>query len=108
MAKYLVIESRDPFDSSDSNYFSELVQGIAGRGNQTTVLLIQNGVLPTRRGSKYGDRIADLVRSNVQVLADGFSLKERAIRNVMDGVKITDIERVVDLLLEPGTKAIWH
>lgn len=108
MAKYLVIESRDPFDSSDSNYFSELVQGIAGRGNQTTVLLIQNGVLPARQGSKYNDRIANLVRDNVQVLADGFSLKERAIRNVIDGVKVSDIERIVDLLLEPGTKAIWH
>lgn len=108
MAKYLVIESRDPFDSSDSNYFSELVQGIAGRGNQTTVLLIQNGVLPARQGCKYNDRIANLVRSKVQVLADGFSLRERAIRNVTDGVQITEIERIVDLLLEPGTKAIWH
>jgi sulfur transfer complex TusBCD TusB component (DsrH family) len=108
MGKYLVIESRDPFDSSDSNYFSELVQGIAGRGNQTTVLLIQNGVLPARQGSKYNDRIANLVRDDVQVLADGFSLRERAIRNLTDGVQITEIERIVDLLLEPGTKAIWH
>jgi hypothetical protein len=31
MAKYLLIESRDPFDSSDSEYFAELVQGIAKR-----------------------------------------------------------------------------
>jgi sulfur transfer complex TusBCD TusB component (DsrH family) len=108
MAKYLVIESRDPFDSSDSKYFSELVQGIAGRGNQTTVLLIQNGVLPARQGSKYNDRIANLVRDHVEVLADGFSLRERAIRKVTAGVQITEIERIVDLLLEPGTKAIWH
>ncbi len=108
MAKYLVIESRDPFDSSDSNYFSELVQGIAGRGNQTTVLLIQNGVLPACQGSKYNDRIANLVRDHAQVLADGFSLRERAIQNLTDGVQVAEIERVVDLLLEPGTKAIWH
>ena len=108
MAKYLFIESSDPFDSSDSNYFSELVQGIAGRGNQSTVLLIQNGVLPARQGSKYNDRIANLVRDRVQVLADGFSLRERAIRNLTDGVQITETERMVNLLLEPGTKAIWH
>ena len=31
MAKYLLIESRDPFDSSDSQYIPELVQGISDR-----------------------------------------------------------------------------
>jgi hypothetical protein len=29
MAKYLLIESRDPFDSADSEYFSDLVEGIS-------------------------------------------------------------------------------
>jgi sulfur transfer complex TusBCD TusB component (DsrH family) len=108
MAKYLVIESRDPFDSSDSGYFSELVQGIAGRGNQTTLFLVQNGVLPARKGSKYNDVIAKLVQNKVQVLADGFSLKERAISNLVDGVQVANIDRLVDLLLEPDTKTMWH
>ncbi len=108
MAKYLVIESRDPFDSSDSSYFSELVQGIAGQGNDTTLFLVQNGVLPTRKGSKYNDVLAKLVQKKVKVLADGFSLKERAIKQTIDGVQVVDIGRLVDLLLEPGTKAIWH
>jgi hypothetical protein len=107
MAKYLLIESRDPFDSSDSGYFSELVQGIAGRGNQTTLFLVQNGVLPTRKGSKHNDVIARLVQNKVQVLADGFSLKERAISNLADGVQVADIDRLVDLLLEPETKLMW-
>lgn len=108
MAKYLVIESRDPFDSSDSRYFSELVQGIAGRGNETTVFFIQNGVLPLRQGSKHNDIVSNLIRSKVKVLADGFSLKERAISKVAEGVQVADIDRVVDMLLDPGTKAIWH
>lgn len=108
MAKYLVIESRDPFDSSDSSYFSELVQGIANRGNETTLFLVQNGVLPARKGSKHSDAIARLVQNKVQVLADGFSLKERAITKLAEGVQVADIERLVDILLEPGTKAIWH
>lgn len=108
MAKYLVVESRDPFDSSDSKYFSELVQGISSRGNETTLFLVQNGVLPVRKGSKHGETIAGLVKSKVKVLADGFSLKERAIGNLVDGVEIADIDRLVDLLFESGTKAIWH
>ncbi len=43
MAKYLLIESRDPFDSSDSKYFSELVQGISSRGNETTLFSSRMG-----------------------------------------------------------------
>ena len=108
MAKYLLIESRDPFDSSDSGYFSELVQGIAGRGNETTLFLVQNGVLPVRKGSKYNDTLSKLIQGKVKVLADGFSLKERGIGKLADGVNISDMDQLVDLLLGPGVKTIWH
>lgn len=108
MARYLLIESRDPFDSQDSGYFAELVQGIAGKGNETTLFLVQNGVLPARQGSKYAETITRLIKGRVKVLADGFSLRERAIRNVVDGVEVAEMDRLVDLLLEPGTKSVWH
>ena len=108
MAKYLLIESRDPFDSVDSQYFAELVQGLAKRGNEATVFLVQNGVLPARKGSKFSTVIADLVKSNIKVVADRFSLNERGIRQLVDGVDTADTDRLVDLLVEPGTKAIWH
>jgi hypothetical protein len=108
MAKYLLIESRDPFDSADSEYFSQLVEGISDRGNEVTLFLVQNGVFPLRSGSKHSDSIGALLKNKVKVLADDFSLKERAIKKPLDGIEVTDIGRVVDLLLEPGTKAIWH
>jgi intracellular sulfur oxidation DsrE/DsrF family protein len=108
MAKYVFIESRDPFDSSDSQYFAELVEGISNRGNETTLFLVQNGVLPLRRGSKHNETISKLVNGKVKVLADGFSLNERGINNLVDGVETSDMGRLVDLLLEPGAKAIWH
>lgn len=108
MAKYLLIESRDPFDSADSQYFPELVLGISARGNDTVLFLVQNGVLPARKGSNHNELITKLLQSKVKVLADGFSLRERAISNLLDGVEVSDMDRLVDLLLEPGTKAIWH
>jgi sulfur relay protein TusB/DsrH len=108
MPKYLLIESRDPFDSSDSEYFSELVQGISNRGNETVLFLSQNGVLPARKGSKYNEIISKLIKGKVKVFADGFSLRERAIRNLLDGVEVADMDRLVGLLLEPGMKTIWH
>lgn len=108
MGKYLLIESRDPFDSSDSEYLCELVEGLSKRGNETILFLIQNGVLPARKGSKYNGMLSKLIERKVRVMADRFSLKERAIRAPMDGVEVADIDGLVDLLLEPGTKTIWH
>jgi hypothetical protein len=108
MGKYLLIESRDPFDSSDSDYFHELVEGLSKRGNDVVLFLIQNGVLPVRKGSKYNGVLSKLIQGKVKVMADRFSLKERAIRTPVGGVEVADVERLVDLLLEPGTKAIWH
>jgi sulfur relay (sulfurtransferase) DsrF/TusC family protein len=108
MAKYVFIESRDPFDSSDSECFAELVRGISSRGNEATLFLVQNGVLPLRRGSKQNETISKSIKAKVKVLADGFSLRERAIENTVEGVEVADIDRLVDLLFEPGTKAVWH
>ena len=108
MGKYLLIESRDPFDSSDSGYFSELVEGISKRGNETTLFLVQNGVFPARKGSKYSEVISKLIKGKVKVLADEFSLRERAIHDLADGVEVANIDRLVEMLVEPERKAIWH
>lgn len=108
MAKYLFIESRDPFDSADSEYFFQLVEGISKRGNEVTLFLVQNGVFPLRSGSKHSNLMAKLLENKVKILADDFSLRERAIKKSLDGVEVADVGRVVDLLVERGTKAIWH
>lgn len=108
MAKYLFIESRDPFDSADVDYFSELVQGTAGRGQEVTLFLLQNGVLATRKGSKHNQRLTQLMKNKVKLMADEFSLRERGIGKPFDGVVVADIDKLVQMILEPGTKAIWH
>lgn len=108
MAKYLFISTRDPYESRDSSNLLELVTGVRARNHETTLFLIQNGVLPARRGALHGELYQGLVRSGVSVLADAFSLRERAIADLADGVKAAEIDEFVDKLLEPGTKAIWH
>lgn len=108
MAKYLLIESRDPFESNDCTQYCQLAEGLAAAGNVVTFFLVQNGVLPARPGAK-SQMLADLVAAGVEVLADDFALAERGISadSLVAGVTAAPLDVVVDQLAE-GRKAIWH
>ncbi|WP_333844317.1 DsrE family protein [Pelomicrobium sp.] len=108
MANYLLIESRDPFDSNDVSNYYQLARDLAREGNPVTLFLVQNGVLPVRR-SAHSPGLSETVRAGVKVLADGFSLRERGIPadQIVEGVAVADLEVVVDELAA-GTKTFWH
>ncbi len=108
MAKYLIIESRDPFESQDSRNLPELIEGLADRGNEITLFLIQNGVLPLRKNSKFSSIYPELRKKKVKIMADAFSLRERAIQNPLLEVDIAETSDLVKLILTPNTKVIWH
>ena len=108
MAKYLLVESRDPFDSNDVAQYWDLASGLVKEGHQVTLFLVQNGVLPARRSARSAGLTA-LAKAGVEVLADDFSLRERGIATggLAEGVKPAPLDRVVDQLAE-GRKALWH
>jgi sulfur transfer complex TusBCD TusB component (DsrH family) len=83
-----------------------LAQGLVESGNQVTLFLAQNGVL-SARPSKHSAVLSALARSGVKVLADDFSLQERGITRLVDGVASASIEVVVDHLAA-GHKTLWH
>jgi sulfur relay (sulfurtransferase) complex TusBCD TusD component (DsrE family) len=106
MAEYLLIESRDPFESNEVGYYYDLAKGLAHEGNSVTMFLVQNAVLATRP-SKGSAALSALARAGVKVLADDFALKERGIAQLVDGVSAAPIDVVVDHLAA-GHKTIWH
>ena len=108
MTDYLMIESRDPFDSSDVANFLALAEGLSQAGNRVTLFLIQNGVLPARHGARSAP-LALLAANGVEVLADDFSLRERGIsaNRLLPGIKAASLDTVVDRLAD-GCKALWH
>ena len=55
MPRYLLIESRDPFDSNDTGFCRDLATQLAAGKNDVTLFLVQNGVLPARSGARSGD-----------------------------------------------------
>lgn len=111
MSQYLLIESRDPFEYGDSLYMYGLAGDLAGKGNSVTLFLIQNGVLTTRKGVR-NNPLAGLRSKapSVSVAADDFSLRERGISEcaIVEGVSVSSVDDLVDMLVEDGTKIVWH
>jgi sulfur relay (sulfurtransferase) complex TusBCD TusD component (DsrE family) len=106
MNNYLLIESRDPFESNDVLYYYELSKGLVEAGNEVTLFLVQNGVLAARP-SVHSAALSALWQSGVKVLADDFSLCERGISKLAQGVEAAPIEVIVDHLAA-GHKTLWH
>lgn len=108
MAKYLLIESRDPFDSGDVGNYYDLATDLVEQGNKVTLFLVQNGVF-SARPSKRSDLLASVAQAGVEVLADEFSLRERGIHagRLVDGVSPASLDVVIDQLAD-GRKAMWH
>jgi intracellular sulfur oxidation DsrE/DsrF family protein len=106
---YVLIESRDPFDSTDTAFVADTAAELRRRGRPVTVFLVQNGVLATRAGAR-SSHVARLAGAGVTVLADEFSLAERGIGpdELAAGVRRSDIDALVELLVTPGAKAVWH
>ena len=79
MAGYLLIESRDPLESSDvEGYFYDLAASLGRRGERVTLFLVQNGVFPAHR-STGSVALEAMAKAGVEILADDFSLRERGI-----------------------------
>jgi predicted peroxiredoxin len=108
MAKYLLIASRDPFECNDVGHYYELARGLASEGNDVTLFLVQNGVLPARRSTR-SSALSDIAGAGVKILADEFSLKERGITSdrLDDCVAPAALDIVIDQLAE-GAKTMWN
>jgi sulfur transfer complex TusBCD TusB component (DsrH family) len=107
--QYVFIESRDPFDWPDTGFVADSAVALRERGRPVTVFLVQNGVLATRAGAR-GSQVPRMTGAGVTVLADDFSLRERGVQpaELTTGVQSTSIEALVDLMVRPHTKTVWH
>lgn len=108
MSSYLLIESRDPYTSSDLRGYAALASQLKLAGHDVALFLVQNGVLPARDEARCPE-LRDAIGAHVEVLADEFSLRERGIpmNRLLPGVRSASIATVVERLAS-GWKAIWH
>ena len=107
MTTYFFIESRDPFESRDTEFIEQTAIAVKERGHAVTVFLVQNGVLAARKNT---GRLSRLAEAGVALIADDLSLRERGIEReeLANGVREEGIDWLVDAVVRPNTKAIWH
>jgi hypothetical protein len=108
MARFVFVESRDPYECADCAQFLDLVAGVHRRAHDVTLFLVQNAVLAAREGAVHAGGYSELARAGVAVVADAFALRERAVDRLAVGVQPSGIDRLVSLALTPQTKVIWH
>ena len=109
LSNYVFIESRDPFDSTDTNSVSETAVALRKKGHNVTVFLVENGVLGARKQAARS-KVPDIVESGVTVLADNFSLQKRGIsmEECAPGLQAGSMAYLIDLIVKENTKAVWH
>ena len=109
MVNYIFIESRDPFESRNTEFLEQTATALKQRGRSVTVFLVQNGVLAARKNGRES-YLGRLAGAGVTLLADDFSLCERGIQTseLHAGIQQSGIEALVEMLVQENAKSIWH
>jgi hypothetical protein len=72
MSRYVLIQSKSPWESRDVDHFYSLARDLVQAGSDVTFFLVQNGVMAARMGAT--DAAFDqLLGGKVNVFADDFS-----------------------------------
>jgi len=108
MSDFFIIQSREPFTDNRTKSDYELVHHLVAAGNNVTMMLVQNGVLPVRRGSITKEFDA-LCYQHINILVDQFSLRQREIEvsELKAGILVSDIDAAIKAMIA-GHKVIWH
>lgn len=108
MAKYLFINSRDTYEYAKSENLFDLAEQLKKRGNEVTLFLVENGVLAARSGSVGAKRLGALKQQGLRVLAEDVSLKARGIERPADGIVVSNMDELADLIVSGSDKVMWY
>ena len=108
MPNYLMIESRDPFETRGFAHRCELALTLRADGAGVTLFLLENAVLGARQAARLRE-LDKLLKAGVRLLADEFALRERgmAADTLAPQVASASIDALIGELAG-GAKAIWN
>jgi sulfur relay (sulfurtransferase) complex TusBCD TusD component (DsrE family) len=104
MKKWLIVNTRDAFESHECQAITELAVGLQTAGNTVNVFLVENGVLSARRGTEVS-ALTQLLKGGIDVAVDAFSARERGLNSdsLSPGIELAPINYVLDRLSDN-----WH
>lgn len=109
MARYLLVESKNPLAGGD--YAFQLGRQLRQLDHDVTIYMVQDAVFTGRRRFDAGEKLVQQARQDgVRLLADEISLRQRGItgQRLSETVHSTGMDELVDLLMERSDKTIWH
>ncbi len=109
MAQYLLIESKNPLDGGE--YSFELAKQLRELKHNVTIYLVQDAVFAARKRFEAGEKLLREAKAQTAtLLADEISLRQRGVtkERLSEVVRVSNMDELVDLLMEKSDKAIWH
>jgi predicted peroxiredoxin len=78
-------------------------------GDDVTVVLLDRAVAAARNAATTAEAIRDAQQAGVTVLAEQAALERRGlpIASLADGVKVTNLDELSDLLLDGADRVVW-
>ncbi|MFD5552703.1 hypothetical protein ACFWIA_02555 [Streptomyces sp. NPDC127068] len=108
MPEHLLIESEGPAYGPGATRFVTDAAHLVRAGGTTALLLVDNAVFAALPGAC--DEVADFTGSGGELLVDAYAFHQRALApdHLLPGARLVEMDEVAALLLEHGTRVVWH
>lgn len=109
MNSYLLIETRDHFESLGVNQSYQLAVDLKNKKNDVKLFILQNAVFSFRTNIAIYEPIENIIKKDIPIFIDEFSIKERGIdrKNLRKEIVVSSIDVILDHLVNKS-KVIWH
>jgi len=111
----LIMLSKDPYSFEEPNLALDLVSNLKEDNVDVNIFLIEDGVFIARKGQKptdgvnIGEKLKKLIDRGVKVLVEDISLRARGLSplKIMENVRISNLDELVELLMERVDRVVW-
>jgi sulfur relay (sulfurtransferase) complex TusBCD TusD component (DsrE family) len=108
VAKYLLVDNRDLHEHARGKYLLNVASGLKNKGHEVTLFLVENGVLAAGSDSAIGKSLTALSKGGIKILAEDASLKRRGIERVGEGITVSNMDELADLIINQIERVIWY
>ncbi len=108
MDSYLLIETRDHFESLGVQQTYQMAVNLKDKNNEVKLFILHNAVFSFRKNIEIYEPIQNLLKKDIPIFIDEFSVRERGItqKNLRDEIVISSLDTIIEHLIHK-CKVIW-